>query len=176
MPRLVPWSDQAALEVFSDLDPHDWNEARIVTGAEPTSLSLWADWRAGRVHRYYDFVVLSAPSRGAQPFAVLGVSAGGATNVAQAALLTRVVKDWRRDIAKLAIGLRDAFELWAELDGLHRIEARSWAGHPTGGDLLKACGLSWEASLSGFGADGEERFEQHAWASTPKAPRPWDKN
>jgi hypothetical protein len=54
--------------------------------------------------------------------------------------------------------------------GIHRIEARCWAGHPTAASLLAALGFTHEADMPGFGPGGAATYRQFAWIS-PAIPR-----
>lgn len=164
-PALVPWSDDLGRIVFDDLDLHDFREAGVVRGEAVRSMTIWADWRSVRSLRIVDVIAVSRPVHGARPFAVFAIANTGIAGVAEASLLTRAVPTWGREIARLAVHLRRAMPAFCADLGIHRIEARSWAGHPTGGRLLEACGLRLEARLSGFGASGQETFDQHAWTS-----------
>ena len=165
MPAIVPWSDDLGTRVFDDLDENDMAEAMIDRGAAVSSRGLWADWRATRGTRLLDVIAVSTVRRGCKPFAVFAVAHSGRAGVGDVALLTRHVPDWRMEIGRLAAGLRIAVPAFCADLGIHRLEARSWTGHPTGGRLLVACGFPVECRLHGFGPDGRETFDQHAWTT-----------
>ena len=161
-PKPVAWEDGLGLQVFADLDPHDWAEAERMRGRPVSSAGLWADWRAAAGIRIVDVVFLASHRRGRAPFAVFALAHTGIAGAAEAALLTRVVGDWRREIAMMAAGLREAVPGFRARHGVRRIEARSWAGHPSGSRLLEACGLRHEVRLAGFGSTGGLQMDQHA--------------
>lgn len=165
MPRLDAWSDTGAMAVFNDLDLQDFREAEVVRGTKVSSMALWSDWRSIRSARIFDVVAYSSPATGRHPFAILSVVNSGVAGVAEAALVTRDVSRWGGQVARLASGLRRVFPDECRRVGIHRVEARSWCGHPSGGRLLTACGLPFEARLTGFGADGTATFDQHAWTA-----------
>lgn len=154
--------------VFSYMDHSDLVEAAITRG-DPGPVSadkvrhFMIDWHNANALRLLSLVACRKRQMGALlPFAIFGVSLTGYAGVAQAALLARAHFVFRRDLAELAILIRKGLPEWAAEHGINRIEARSWAGHPTGGGFLRAIGFDLECTMPGFGAGGMETFEQYA--------------
>lgn len=152
---LDPVSLDGLLDVLGALDAADAAEAALVgysVQADPRPLAL--DLLAGADRGGTVLVAVDGPT-GAR-FAVLGLSPafvdGG---VATCGLLARDHRRWRREIARLCGALRHALPEFAAARGLRRLEARSWAAHPTGRTLLAALGFGREAILPGYGAGGE---------------------
>lgn len=162
MIQLRPWDDLAALSVFRALDPCDLMEAELVRGGAASGPGLWADWRAVEPLRLASFVALTA---GGTAFAVFGLSHTGQAGVAQAALLARDHRSFRRPLAWLALMLRDEFPGFARARGVARVEARSWSDHPTAPRLLTHLGFRREARMPGFAPDGRGSFDQWAWTA-----------
>lgn len=158
-----PYDDLAAMAVFRNLDVHDHLEAELVRGASTTHLGLFGDWRAMQPHHVLSLVAITAPNRGATPFAVLCLANTGQAGVAQAALLARNHALFRTPLRELVRAMARHLPIEARTRGIHRIEARCWAGHPTASRLLSALGFVPEADLYGFGADGRAVFRQFAW-------------
>lgn len=160
-----PFDDLTAMAVFRDLDPMDRIEAELIRGASCTHLGLFADWRAAQAGAVLSRVILTGPERGARPFAVLVLGHTGQAGVAQAALLARQHRAFRRELAALARVIRQRMpDFCAEL-GIQRIEARCWAGHPSASRLLAAVGFAHECDMSGFGGAGRVIFRQFAWTA-----------
>lgn len=170
--QVMPWADELALPVFQFLDHYDLLEAAMVRGEGPvTGHGLWADWRAMNAARAVSHVACVERAGGRiVPFAVLGIANTGQGGVAQAALLCRAHRTFRREIAMLGILLRRELPAFAATTGIRRIEARSWSHHPTAGRLLSALGFELEAIMPGFGPDGGAIFHQYARLFSPGAP------
>jgi hypothetical protein len=168
-----PYDDLSAMAVLSRLDPNDFIEAEVTRGAPTNHLALFAEWRSMEPIRVASFVTFTAPDRGGKPFAVFALSNTGQAGVAQAALLARDHQAFRRPLAELAVNIRYRMPLFAAERGIHRIEARSWADHPTASALLSALGFAHECDMAGFGPTGRVTFRQFAWtAPVPAAPAP----
>lgn len=163
---LHPYEDLAALAVFQRLDPADHREAEVTRGAACTPLALWADWRAMQAA----CVISVVAHDGTTPFAVVALSHTGQGGVGQAALLARDHNRFRRPLRELAARIRIYMPREAHHRGIHRIEARSWAGHPTAAHLLTLLGFAHECRMPGFGL-GQHDFHQFAWTlSAPSQP------
>lgn len=158
---LRPYDDMAAMAVLSRLDPHDHMEAELVRGAGATHLSLFAEWRAMEVARAASFV---ATTNG-RPFALLALANTGQAGVGAACLLACNHRRHRIALARLCVTIRRALPDWCAERGIHRIEARAWAAHPTAALLLSRMGFLFETPLPGFGADGRAVFAQFTWLS-----------
>lgn len=167
--RVRPYDDLSAMAVLSALDAQDQIEAELTRGAPASALALFADWRQMEPLRVASHVALTA---GGQPFAVFALANTGQAGVAQAALLARDHRRHRIDLARLAVLIRHAFPRLAAACGIHRIEARSWAGHPTAARLLAAMGFAHECDMTGFGQSGAITFRQFAWIAPAPAPDP----
>lgn len=168
MIRPVAFDNVAALAVFRDLDPQDRLEAMMARGGSCDHLELWHEWKAGQAWCALSLVLTSA---GGTPFAVLAVArVPGVAGLAQAALLARRHDRWRREIAQAAVLIRRDLSRWAGEAGLHRIEARCWAGHPSAAGFLSRCGFTHEGALPGFGPDGGAVFHQFAWTTNREDP------
>lgn len=163
MIEVGPYDDGLALAVLRHLDPHDQIEAEIVRGAAATGHQLWADWRAAQPYRVQSFVARTDAKRGHVPFAVFGLSHTGQAGVAQAALLARDHVRFRRPLARLAGMIRAQMPERLGALGIHRIEARSWALHPTAAGLLRSLGFVHEVDMPGFGLTGCHIYSQFAW-------------
>lgn len=162
MIRIAPYDDRLAMSVLSDLDGNDLVEAQLVRGEYSSHLALWFDWRAMQPACALSRILRDG-WRGDQPFAVLALSNSGQAGVAQAALLARPHHRHRRALIAAARRIADEMPAWCRARGIHRVEARSWDGHPTAARFLSACGFSREARMPGFGADGRAVFTQFAW-------------
>lgn len=162
-----PWDDMLALPIFRQLDPHDFMEAELIRGQETNGISLWADWRAAEVFRLMSFVALA----GQTPFAVFGLSHTGQAGVAGAVLLARDHRRFRPALGRLCVMIRAAMAAEALARGIHRIEARCWADHPTASGLLRALRFDHECDLPGFGRAGGATYRQFAFlpARSPAA-------
>lgn len=167
MIALAPYDDMAAMAVLSRLDPHDHMEAEVVRGAGATHLALFAEWRAMEAARAASFVA----TRHGQPFALLALANTGQAGVGLACLLARDHGLYRMPLARLCVTVRRALPGWCAERGVHRIEARAWAAHPTASQLLIAMGFIHEADLPGFGSDGRAWFSQFAWLSPDHSAR-----
>jgi hypothetical protein len=157
-----PYDDHAALAVLANLDPMDHAEACAVRGAYANGYQLWADWRAVQGFRLESRVFHTGPGMGARPFAVVCLTHTGQAGVAQAAFLACDHHRFRRHIAQACVQIARALPQLARDTGLRRIEARSWAEHPTAPRFLRACGFASEVRMSGFGGDGSQSFVQYA--------------
>jgi hypothetical protein len=162
MIQLRPYDDLSAMVVIERLDAHDRLEAEIVRGAATTYLRLFADWQAQEAVR---ITSLMAFTPAAKPFAIFALSNTGQAGVAEAALLARDHRQFRRPLAELGLMLRAGIPDFARRMGIHRIEARAWSKHPTAGRLLESLGFRAEADMPGFGATGAEVYRQYAWLS-----------
>jgi hypothetical protein len=164
---LRPFEDYAALAVFNALDPHDHMEAEAVRGASATALALFADWRMVQGHGPLSLVAHTDT----RPFAVITLGNTGQAGVADAAMLACNHQRFARPLARLAVMIRNGLPGYARDTGIRRIEARSWAGHPTASRLLQAMGFCHNCDMPGFGGSGHEVFRQFAWTA-PLAPHP----
>ena len=157
------YDELAAIAVFRGLDAHDLLEAQITRGRSASHLALFSDWHAIQGHAVLSLVVFTDPARGAQPFGLLMLGNTGQAGVAQAAFLARDHDRFRRPLAEAALEIRAIMPGFCRERGIHRIEARAWAGHPRAHRFLAAIGFQAEAMMPGFGADGGETFIQFAW-------------
>jgi len=164
------YEDLAAMAVLQALDPNDRIEAELFRGAATTHLALFADWRAMQPVRVGSWVIHTSADRGAKPFALLALCNSGQAGVAEAALLARDHRVFRRQLALLAAVIRAEMPAFCARAGIHRIEARCWAGHPSAASLLAALGFTHEADMPGFGPGGAATYRQFAWIS-PAIPR-----
>ncbi|MDR6266547.1 hypothetical protein [Roseobacter sp. N2S] len=161
-PRLAvyPYQTQLARSVFDFLDLNDLAEGRAVRGdPEATALDMFLDWHGANTYRLISHVITTRKSGRETPFAVLGLSHTGYAGVGQVALLARHHHLFARPLAETCVLARKNIEAVARRRGLTRLEARSWAGHPSGGRLLETIGFALETQMPGFG-DGEI-FEQY---------------
>lgn len=174
-----PYSDEPAMQVLSRLDPWDWLEAEATRGAAVTHLQLFAEWRAMQAVRLASWVVFDDETC-TRPFALVALCHTGQRGVAGAAMLARDHRKFRRPLVELARLIRDDLPGWAQDQGVTRIEARAWAGHPRASAFLALTGFRHECDMPGFGRAGEECFRQFAWTApndsqsqsvaSPKAP------
>lgn len=166
-PRIThaAWTDLAAFEVFKHLDPHDHREAEMARGIAQTHLSLFADWRAVLGQMVFARVISERRTGAEHPFAVLGLTYTGLAGVAEAAFLARDHARYHRQVAAAALLIRAQLPTVAPALGIHRIEARCWAGHPTAATFLKHIGFSHEVDQRGFGTSGAETFRLFAWVA-----------
>lgn len=167
MIRVCPYDDDAAHAVLAFLDLHDQIEAELVRGRAAGGLALFADWRAMRGAWEAGHVFLTATGT---PFAVGALVNTGQAGVAQAALLARDHARYRRPLAELACRIAVELPALCLARGIHRVEARCWAHHPTASRFLSALGFVPEADLPGFGADGTAVFRQFALLPRPVPP------
>lgn len=168
MLRVLPYEDLAAKAVIDRLDPADHMECELVRGAASTSLAIWADWRTIQAFRIASFVAVT----GETPFAIFGLSQTGQAGVAGAALLARDHHAFRIPLARLAARIRAELPDYIAGRGVNRIEARSWADHPTASRLLFGLGFTAECDMHGFGLTGGVTFRQWAWLSPDRRPLP----
>jgi len=162
-----PYDDLAAHAVLSWLDVNDHIEAELVRGQAAGGLQLFADWRAMRGAWVAGHVFHTAPHLGAVPFAVGALVNTGQAGVAQAALLARDHARFRRPLAEVASRIAVELPEFCIRHGIHRVEARCWAGHPTASRFLRAIGFVPETDLPGFGRDGSAIFRQFALLPRP---------
>lgn len=156
-----PFSNNEALAVFRNLDANDLREAQLSRGGAVEPMDLFCDWKAAQPLCALSLVLRT---RHRQPFGLLAVAmVPGAAGQAQAAFLARHHRRFRRELVECVRAIRAGLPGWAAEFGLHRIEARSWAGHPTASRFLTGCGFRREATLAGFGPDGRATFHQFAW-------------
>lgn len=167
---LRPYTDLGAWSVFQLLDGHDYREAEAIRGAGCSNLGLFADWRQLEGARFLSHVVYARRGTTRIAFAVLGLCHTGQAGVAQAAMLAKQHKLFRRELAELGAAIRDGLPEYCRAAGVRRIEARAWAGHPTAARFLEAVGFTHEARMPGFGGDGAAEFHQFAY--TPPRSRP----
>ena len=163
---LRPFEDMAAFAVLSRLDHADQTEAELMRGAPMCGPALFADWRAVQGAHLISQVAISNGS----PFAVFALANTGQAGVAQAALLARDHARYRLPLARLCVAIRAGMPAFAARHGIHRIEARSWAGHPTAPRLLASIGFCHECYMPGFGLTGRVAFDQYAWFSPDTFP------
>jgi len=167
LPRVThaSWTDLPAFEVFKHLDPNDHHEAEVARGLRQTHLSLFADWRAAMGRAVLARVISETRAGGDHPIGVLGLFATGLAGVAEAAFLARDHALYRPQITATALMIRHQLDQVAAPIGLHRIEARCWAGHPTASAFLTAIGFQHETDQRGFGVSGAETFRVFAWVA-----------
>ena len=156
-----PFDDLAAMAVLSKLDHADQLEAELTRGASATALSLFADWRAMEAYRAASFIAYTQ----GRAFAMFALGNTGQSGVASAALLACDHARYRRPLAELALTIRNQMPEFCAERGIHRIEARAWADHPTASGLLTALGFHLECDMPGFGLTGHVTFRQFAWIS-----------
>ncbi len=159
-----PYDDLTAHAVLSRLDLHDQIEAELVRGRSAIGLELFADWRSMRGAWVAGHVF---ETRTGAPFAVGALVNTGQAGVAQAAMLARDHARYRRPLAQLACRIAVELPAFCLSHGIHRVEARCWAGHPTAARFLQAVGFAFETTLPGFGADGRAMFRQFALLPRP---------
>ncbi len=156
---LEPFTPEAALQVLTKLDEMDQFEAQLMRGDEADSYELLAGWMALRQQGAACFVGVVD----GQPIAVMAIVPGVTPGLGHAAMLACDHKQWKRGLVALVRLIRDGFPAQARVMGLHRIEARSWAGHPTAPSLLRAIGFELEAHMVGLGQSGEVNLKQWVW-------------
>jgi hypothetical protein len=161
MIRVHPWEDYAAMAVFNRLDVFDHIEAELVRGASYTALGLFAEWRMAQAQGPLSLIATTGPA--ARPFAVFALVNTGQAGVADAALLAADHGRHRMPLARLVVAIRQRLPAFAAETGIHRIEARCWASHPTAARLLAGIGFRHETDLSCFGRAGDQTFRQFAW-------------
>jgi hypothetical protein len=159
MIQLRPYDDLSAMAVLQLLDVADLMEVQLVRGGVTGHLALFAEWRAVEPLRLASFVALTGAGT---PFAVFGLSHTGQAGVGAAAMLARDHATWRLPLARLAVTIRRALPAYCAERGIHRIEARSWAQHPSASGLLRAMGFGYECAMPGFGPTGQAAFHQYA--------------
>lgn len=161
--RTVPYEHLAAKAVFSQLDSNDLLEAQMVRGAHVDHLILFADWHNMQRNCLLSLVVTTAEAQGSVPFALLALGHTGQCGVAQAALVARDHKRFRRQLAHAALAIAGEMPALAVNAGIGRIEARAWSQHPTASTFLRAVGFHHECDMPGFGSTGTVVFRQFAW-------------
>jgi len=169
---LEPFTPEAALHVLQRLDEHDQLEAELARGDPAEPFDMLASWMGLEAQGAAVFVGREVANDA--PFAVLAIVPGATPGLGHAAMLACDHAFWRRALVPLVRQIRDGFPDFAAHMGLHRIEARSWAGHPTAPSLLRAIGFELEAAMIGFGQSGEINFNQWAWVADyiPRPPKP----
>ncbi|SFI60522.1 hypothetical protein [Albimonas pacifica] len=167
---LTPLQPRAALEILGDLDACDRREAALALGGACDAEDLLRGFLHRQQQGAHVFVAWShRPEGGAAPLAVLGVDELLARGVGSAALLARPHRRWAGPLRALAYALRQDLPLWARATGFHRLEARSWAEHPTAGRLLRGIGFRHELRMRGFaGAAGD--FDLYALSTDAGGP------
>jgi len=168
MIRVRPFDDLAAMAVFHQLDVNDHIEAELVRGVSYTALGLFAEWRMAQAQGPLSLIAGTGPAE--RPFAVFCLGHTGQAGVAQGALLAAHHDRHRVPLARLALAIRDRMPSFCAETGIHRIEARCWAGHPTAPRILAGMGFTHEAYLPGFGPGGAHTFRQFAWTAPPAPP------
>lgn len=168
MIELAPYSNAAAMQVIRHLDAHDLLEAQILRGQAVDHLDIFGDWRAVQPGAVLSLVILDA-SAGGMPFALLGLVSSGQAGVGHAALIARDHTVWRRPLAVAGLEIRARMPGFCGDLGIHRIEARCWAGHPTAARFLRGCGFHHDCDLPGYGPGGGHVFQQFAW-TIPTSP------
>ena len=170
-----PWRDLSlgplhlwpAMDVLGHLDYSDWWEATLALGREPDGDLLVRELLRREAEGAHAFVVWKHnPGGGATPFAVLAVVQLVAQGVGSACLLSKNHLMWPGPLRMLAYALRRDLPAWAAAHGFHRLEARSWAAHPSAPRLLRAIGFEREARMPGFAANGEA-FDLFALSTRP---------
>jgi len=156
---LHPFHHVAATEVFRGLDPWDEAEAEVALGVALPPERMAEAWGQLADLSFYQAI---AAWRG-QPFAVFSLSSAGMAGNASAALMARDHRRFRRPLAELALRIRAEMPGFAASLNINRIEARSWAPHPSAPRILKALGFVPECDVPGLGADGLSTFRQWAW-------------
>ncbi|MBU2867022.1 hypothetical protein [Pacificibacter marinus] len=162
---LRDFDEAAALSVFQFLDADDLREAELVRGRDCSRYGLWADWRAMVPAHLLSVVAHKTAAFGSPAFAILALGNTGQSGVAQAALVARDHKKYRRSLAEFALTIRNEMPRFCLERGINRVEARAWADHPRASAFLTAVGFVLEAEMSGFGADGAVTFRQFVWLS-----------
>ncbi len=171
---LEPFNPADALHVLSALDENDQLEAELMRGDQANPYDLLAGWMALEAQGAVCFIGGVLPPYD-QPIAVLALVPSSTPGLGHAAMLARDHKFWKRAMVPLARIIRDRLPEEAHAMGLHRIEARSWAHHPTAPNLLRAIGFELEAEMVGFGHSGEIPFNQWVWLAD-YIPRPPQNN
>ncbi|MEM6650968.1 MAG: hypothetical protein AAF582_00115 [Pseudomonadota bacterium] len=167
---LHSYDSAAAYSVLTQLDPSDHFEAELMRGVRINSAEIFADWHHAQAHSVLSFVIFCARRR--VPFAVLVLANTGQSGVASAAFLSRDHVKWRRHIAVCGARIRADMPEFCEKAGIRRVEVRSWSGHPTANQFLRACGFNLEAAMPGFGPDGLSTFNQFAFVAPSQRPMP----
>lgn len=168
MIRVRPFDDLAAMAVFHQIDVNDHIEAELVRGVSYTALGLFAEWRMAQAQGPLSLIAGTGPAE--RPFAIFCLGNTGQAGVAQGALLAAHHARHRMPLARLALVIRDKMPAFAAETGIHRIEARCWAGHPTAARILTGMGFAHEADLPGFGPGGVHTFRQFAWTAPATVP------
>ncbi|MEO1024035.1 MAG: hypothetical protein AAFX07_00595 [Pseudomonadota bacterium] len=166
MIELRPYSDLDAWSVFRFLDGNDFAEAEAVRGSAASNIGLFADWRQVEGARLTSSVVAGKRPSGYEPFAVVAMCHSGQAGVAQAAMLAKDHRKWRRELVELGSLMRRRLVPICEEFGVHRIEARCWNRHPTASRFLEFIGFQFETDMPGFGGSGQVVFQQYAFLPT----------
>ncbi|MBW4972088.1 hypothetical protein KZZ08_00565 [Roseovarius mucosus] len=164
MIELAPYSNAAAMQVARHLDAYDLLEAQILRAQPIDHLDIFADWRSVQPGAVLSLVLCDA-SAGGMPFGLLGLVNTGQAGVANAALIARDHGVWRRPLAVAGLQIRRQMPAFCAEWGIHRIEARCWAEHPTAARFLRACGFTHDCDLPGYGPGGGHTFQQFAWTN-----------
>lgn len=158
----IPFENLAGMAVLSRLDLNDLAEAQLIRGVRADHLDIFSDWRGMQAAAVLS-LILTDDRRGGVPFAVLALGNTGQAGVGQAALLARDHARFGRALAEAGALIRRKMPAFCAELGIHRIEARCWAEHPTAARFLKLCGFHHDTDMPGFGPDGWTVFRQFAW-------------
>lgn len=165
------FTPDAALRVLSNLDENDQLEAQLMRGDSAAAYDMLADWmmlaRQGAV-----CFIGAATAPISEPVAVLGILPGTTPGLGHVAMLARDHRFWKRVLVPLAREIRDRLPTQARAMGLHRLEAHSWAAHPTAASLLTAIGFRLDARMTGFGPSGCVYLNQWSWLADYVSPLP----
>ncbi len=159
---IEPFNPALARCVLSDLDENDRLEAQLMRGDMAGGYDLLTDWmmiqRQGAAC-FIGYCDDPEPS----PIAVLAIVPDTVPGLGHVAMLARDHRRWKRQLVSLVRQIRRRLPVQAQHMGLHRLEARSWVGHPTAPTLLRAIGFTPDATMTGFGFSGEIRLRQWSW-------------
>ena len=158
MIEMWPYRPELAQTVFRDLDPWDRLEAEAFYGRKLHWCELWADWSAQAKGHIFSVVFMARRPLGMTPFAVAGIGPSGAGGVALAGLLTADSAKWKRSIARGLLHYAQVVPEICRLNGIRRLEVRSWDGHPHADALLGQIGFVRECRMGGYGSSGQEEF------------------
>lgn len=152
---VVEYDPLLAKQVFDFIDENDMAELRFMSGAATaTELDAFLQWHQAQIFRLGSWVAVADRPQGPVPFAVLGLSHAGYPGTANAALLARAHRYYRRELVGLVSLVRDFLPKVADDYRLRRIEVRHWCDHPTAGRVLARCGFWRETGrLQGFGGE-----------------------
>jgi len=165
MIALHPYNDHAAAAIFAQLDPFDQIEANVIQGEIVSHLAMFAQWRAMRPTWIAGHILATdgAPNLADQAFAVMALGNTGQCGVAQGAFLSRNHTKFKKPLVAAARAMAINIPLLCEQHGIHRIEARCYAGHPTASTFLQLIGFQHETDMPGFGSDGSATFRQFSF-------------